>query len=333
MPKPEWLPVASGGLRDRAEFVVDNRSGATLFGLFSTSQQDVLDLEVCVQLSPALTKFFSEIRNFLPDVNRGTIRLRVSPSGARGVWLDFANLDVKRLLEERTQLENLRKLAFVEIGQKRKALIDRDGVLKLGDPQLQPWFETYLGEEETPVEVFTTVGGFTQPGFQANRVLVRALRSMLKDISFSRAAEFGSGSGNLTFPLAQLAREKVDAYELDELAAEGLKMGAERAGLTEKISIHVGNFQLDKNTPEFIGTDLILVDPPRSGVMGFIQSLASIDLNQRPKHFAYVSCFAESFAKDASALVDLGYKPKHVSIVDQFPQSPHFEIVSLFSLS
>lgn len=329
LPQIRFVPIANGGLRDRADFILDRRAGKPAFGLFNTTRE-IMDLEFCAQLSPALQDWLSIVRKNLPAVERGSFRIRISPSGERGIWLDLANLDVKALLDEKTQLLELQKHGFVEIGQRRKKLVTRDGELKLGDPELKPWFETYVGENEASTPIFTTVGSFTQPGFQANRVLIREIQSALKPFKFSRVVEFGSGSGNLTLPLAARA-DHLDAYELDSLACEGLALGLKASNLSQKVKIHTGNFQLEKNAPELGGVDLIVVDPPRSGLMGFLSNFKSVAPETRPKAFLYVSCFADSFAKDAINLVELGYKPKSVSIVDQFPQSPHFEIVALFA--
>lgn len=328
LPKIKFVSISNGGLRDRADFILDRRSGSTAFGLFNTSRE-IMDLENCAQLSPALQKWLTEVRATLPNVNRGSFRIRVSPSGEKGIWLDLANLDVKTLLDEKAQLLKLQNLGFVEIGQKRKKLITRDGELKLGDPELKSWFETYIGESERPVPLFTTVGGFTQPGFQANRVLIREIRLALKKLDFSHVVEFGSGSGNLTLPFAAQA-DSVEAYELDTLACEGLKKGLAAAGLSQKVKINTGNFQLEKNAPKFSGIDLVVVDPPRSGLMGFLANFKTIQQSDRPRAFLYISCFADSFSKDAAELVQLGYKPDQVTIVDQFPQSPHYEIIALF---
>jgi 23S rRNA (uracil1939-C5)-methyltransferase len=125
----------------------------------------------------------------------------------------------------------------------------------------------------------------------------------------------------------------VKAYEVDGLALEGLRRSAEERGLTERIEIHEGNFQVDrKQKPDFAGIDLMLVDPPRSGLMKFLDPLEAMPLAERPTHFVYVSCFAESFTADTARLLAMGYRPTQLAIVDQFPQSRHYEIVASFRL-
>lgn len=328
-----WVGIAKGGLRDRADVMIDSRSGSHRLGLFSRVHREIVDLQGCPQMSPALESWLRDFRRIRVPVQRGSVRLRVSPSGQRGVWLDLANIDVKTLLDDRSTLEKLRALAIVEIGQRRKRLVDRDGRLKLDDPILEPWFETYVEAEggEQAVPLFCTIGSFTQPGFEANRALVGEVRRLVSAIQPNRVAEFGSGIGNFTLPLASVARE-VHAYEVDRLATEGLRRSLAERSLDSKVAIFEGNFQVERKEPvDFKGADLILVDPPRSGLMKFLDPLEAQPASARPRHFVYVSCFAESFVTDAARLHAMGYELNQISIVDQFPQSRHYEIVAGFS--
>ncbi|MGN6148228.1 MAG: hypothetical protein ACTHPD_06780, partial [Rhizomicrobium sp.] len=49
------------------------------------------------------------------------------------------------------------------------------------------------------------------------------------------------------------------------------------------------------------------------------------------RRISYVSCNAETFARDARILVDGGYKPGAVTPVDQFLWSSHIELVAGFA--
>jgi 23S rRNA (uracil1939-C5)-methyltransferase len=327
-PEPRWISIANGALRDRVDLMIDRRSGDYRVGLFDRFRTGLVDLQGCPQLTPSLESWLKDFRKLRIPVDRGSIRLRVSPNGKRGIWLDFANVDIKTLLDERIVLDSLRKEAVVEIGQKRKRLAEVDGKLKLVDPVLEPWFETYIGDRAIPL--YCTIGSFTQPGFRANRELVAAVSEMLGKTGAHRVAEFGSGIGNFTLPLASVA-ERVDAYEVDDLALDGLRKSLGENRLEEKVSIHSGNFQGAKTAAlDFANVDVMLVDPPRSGLMQFLDPVENAAA--KPKWFIYVSCFAESFAADSKRLIAMGYKPRDLAIVDQFPQSRHFEVVSLFEL-
>jgi 23S rRNA (uracil1939-C5)-methyltransferase len=333
LPDPNWVSIDKGGLRDRADLMIDRRTGTPRLGLFDRFQTGIVDLQGCPQMSPALESWLIDFRKIKIPVQRGSVRLRVSPAGKRGVWLDLANVDVKSLLDDRTVLDELREMAIVEIGQKRKRLAEKDGKLKLVDPCLEPWFETYVESpegRETPVALHCAIGSFTQPGFRANRALVAEVRSVVRKTGARNAIEFGSGIGNFTFPLASVCNA-VEVYEVDALALEGLNLSAGRLGWQPKITINAGNFQVERKTPvDFSRTDLVFVDPPRSGLMKFLDPLAELAADERPRHFVYVSCFAESFAADSARLLSFGYALSSISVVDQFPQSRHFEIVAAF---
>jgi len=342
----EFVSISEGGLRDRVDLLLDNRTGSPRLGLFDRFKTGVVDLEGCPQLSPKLEAWLGGFRRLkiLSDsapvsIQRGSVRLRVSPEGRPGVWLDFANIDIKRLLEEGTILREMLAACTVEVGQRRKRLFINDSdQLKLSDPVLETWFETYHASEAgtgpgLSIPLYCTIGSFTQPGFFANRALVSTALKFVKESGARRVMEFGSGIGNFTLPLAGLC-DRVDAYEVDTLALKGLRLAAERTGVVvdERLHIHEGNFQIArKEALSFENADLVFVDPPRSGLMKFLDPLGNLAQERRPKHFLYVSCFAESFSADARRLTALGYRAQTVAIVDQFPQSRHYEIVAMFT--
>ncbi|MES2856557.1 MAG: LysM peptidoglycan-binding domain-containing protein, partial [Bdellovibrionota bacterium] len=254
---------------------------------------------------------------------------KASVQTGKRLKLDFANVDVKTLLDERNTLELLRKSAIVEIGQKRKRLEEIDGRLKLVDAKLEPWFETYVSEK--PVPLYCTIGSFTQPGFKANRVLIEEVSRIIGNTKARKAAEFGSGVGNFTLPIANQV-EHLTAYEVDDLALDGLRRSLTERSIEHKVTINSGNYQGTKaESISFEGVDLLFVDPPRSGLMKFLDPLEKMQAVTRPRSIVYVSCFGESFASDAKRLIEMGYGLKELAIVDQFPQSRHYEVVSSFT--
>ncbi len=332
---PKFVSVAQAGLRDRVDLIIDNRPSASSssqrIGMFDQEHREIVDLPICPQITQPLQKWLSEFRTIKWPIQRGSVRLRISPSGERGVWLDFANADIKTLLDEKMIFEELLKKSFVEIGQRRKRLVRGEDRLRLVDPVLQPWFETYVGEKLKPTPLLCHVGGFTQTGFQANRALINEVFEMTRNLEAKRVAEFGSGVGNFTLPLASRF-EKVEAFEVDALACQALTENLKLSRLEEKVVVHQGDFQNLNEHRTFNGADfdLIFVDPPRSGLKQFLDPLFTSQL--KPRNFMYISCYPESFCLDARRLTQLNYSLKQLTIVDQFPQTPHAELVAHFSL-
>lgn len=330
IPPIRFREIAAGGLRERVELVFTSNGGRRKLGLYDRSRREIVDLQGCPQMSPTLEAFFREVRKIDFAISKGSLRLRVSAGGdLRGAWLDFANVDIKNLLDEEATLRRLQKIAIVEIGQKRKRLIEIDGKLKLGDPTLAPWFETTLASGKAAA-LYSTIGTFTQPGGVANRALIEEVMSLIKEIRPERVAEFGAGIGNFTLPFASHGAH-VTVFENDLLALSGLKLALDVQGLSSQVTIHAGDAtrgaSLEGGGPLSVKSfDLIFVDPPRSGLKDFIHGLS--EMPTKPKWFIYLSCFTESFAQDVNKLKQFGYRLRDLVIVDQFPQTSHLEILA-----
>lgn len=322
---------AHAGLRDRSDLAFRRIEGKPVLGLWDLEHTHIVDIQSCPALSPGLHALFEALRaDPLPEpIERASIRLRISPEGEHGVWLDLANVDVKVLLDEQSWLKRWRDQAFVEVGQRRKPVIERDdGSFKLQKrAELRPWFATPLDAERDAL-LLGPVGGFSQPSLVANRVLVQRVLEQARHTNAAHWLELGSGNGNFTLPLAATGAEVV-ALERDPLARAGLEQGAEDVGLASSIRVISGD--MHRANPALIQhlrrADAVLVDPPRSGLRGTLDALDQVEPDDRPTHVLYVSCFAESLVADGSRLLELGYTPMAIAGVDQFPQTPHCEWV------
>lgn len=268
-------------------------------------------------LSPALVEWFKSYRSKKPPIKKGSVRLRVAPNGQKGVWLDFANVDVKALFEEKEYLRWLSEQAVVEIGQRRKRLEWVEGRPKLRDSKLEAWFETYAGDQTIPI--YTTIAGFTQSGFEANRRLVNEVLTHVKASGQQQWTELFAGSGNFSLALAASGYQ-VTALEMEASALEGLKRSCEERNLAVEI------VRRDLYRPAELSGDAWLVDPPRSGLKNLIESIAA----SKPQYIVYVSCWSESFSADTEKLSQLGYRVEKLSAVDQFVHTPHAEWVASF---
>lgn len=69
---------------------------------------------------------------------------------------------------------------------------------------------------------------------------------------------------------------------------------------------------------------MLILDPPRSGLEeNLVQYLSSV----RPTDIVYISCAADTLARDVSVLCKAGYKVKTAQIFDMFPRTAYFESV------
>jgi 23S rRNA (uracil747-C5)-methyltransferase len=70
--------------------------------------------------------------------------------------------------------------------------------------------------------------------------------------------------------------------------------------------------------------ELVIVNPPRRGLGS---ELAAWLQARGPQHVIYSSCNAESLARDLTAMP--GYRLRRARVLDMFPQSTHFEVITL----
>jgi len=76
-----------------------------------------------------------------------------------------------------------------------------------------------------------------------------------------------------------------------------------------------------------IKPDLVLVDPPRSGLDRTV--LQGI-LTMGAQKIVYVSCDPATLARDARYLINGGYMLSQVTPFDMFPQTYHIESISIW---
>lgn len=313
--------------RDRLDLRLDEGR----LGLLGQDGDGVVDMARCPIATDEVNAALAVLRADLPPVElvpRASVRLRAR-KGRVGLWLDVPHVGLKALLDEAGWLRRATGRGWtVELGPKGRRY--DEGLVA---PTLMGWSETFV---DTPVELYTTVMGFSQPGASVNRALVEAMLAAVDETDASSALELGAGAGNLTLPLA--TRLDVVALELDIGPLTATLGHAQRPALAARITPRAGSFHREAEVPELVASsyhghpvELIVCDPPRSGLGTFLGGLATLSKRLRPAHLVYVSCHPEALAKDAARLGELGYRLRSLRGVDQFPWTPHAEWVARFS--
>jgi 23S rRNA (uracil1939-C5)-methyltransferase len=77
----------------------------------------------------------------------------------------------------------------------------------------------------------------------------------------------------------------------------------------------------------FPEADIIVVDPPRSGLSNYVMNNL---LKKKYKKIIYISCSSATFSRDLKILRESGYQLKDLNIFDLFPQTAHLETIGLF---
>lgn len=309
------FPV-QGYHRHRGDFIsFDNQ-----IGLYS-KDKSLIPIGSCSLLDPELNTFLGKIKNTTFAVKKGTVRIRKSADNRFGLWLDFSNLDIKRLLDEALLLQELLNQGIqIEIGQKGKKLKSNSGKLKLSDPEPDVWFKTLISNTETPL--YSLISSFTQPSYELNILMQQEIQKFIDGQRFDHIIEYGSGVGNFSLFLSE-SSDYLFCIENDTRNLIALEKNIESYLAGKQVKI----ISSPKSYQEFLSiksktNNLVFVNPPRSGV----GNLFDQDLNAN--HVIYVSCYLDSMLKDLQKLKKYGFSIGKTILFDQFPQSEHFETIT-----
>jgi 23S rRNA (uracil1939-C5)-methyltransferase len=139
------------------------------------------------------------------------------------------------------------------------------------------------------------------------------------------AIDLFCGVGLFTLPLARRF-ERVYGVEVHGHAAGFARRNIEAAGVghTRIAEMPVSHWLATRGA-SVREPDLVLVDPPRSGLdPATIQGLIRL----RPRRFTYVSCDPATLARDLKPLLGFGFNLIRIVALDMFPQTHHVEVIA-----
>lgn len=129
--------------------------------------------------------------------------------------------------------------------------------------------------------------------------------------------------------------------EVECIGIEGIKEAIESLNNNHKnypIQGHVqdvenfieSQFQLKlSNTNQFVGVNIIILDPPRAGCsISTMQKI--VEVCSKKALIIYLACDPASFARDTRVLLEGGFKLKNLSLFDSFGHTIHYEVLGCF---
>lgn len=309
------VPVAPGSRR-RAAFAVSKRRQRLCLGFNARASHQIVEIETCPLLSPALTALLPPLRALLSQL------LEDGCDGDVIATLTGNGLDLLVEAEARLDLFGRETLAaFAERHDLARLSWRRPGT-GMVEPlaHRKPATVRFAG-----IDVEPAPGGFLQPSAEGGR----ALASLVFDAVGAKGpvADLYCGCGSFTFPLAQKAA--VHAVEGEESALHALKTAADRVSARVTTELRdLANRPLTSD--ELKRFQAVVFDPPRAGAAAQAEQLAAGKPGQGPRLVVAVSCNLATLARDARILSKGGYRLRRATPVDQFPWSAHLESVAVF---
>ena len=302
------------GTRRRARIALHRpRKGPVRAGFHARESHEIVDMQVCTVLHPALVATVSPLRQLAAKLLR--------PGDTASAVLTRLEAGVDMLLDlprvpEMAMLEALAQ--FAEANDLARLSWRADG---------QP--PTPAAERQRPRIVFADVAvdvpadGFLQASAEADAVLTELVLAGVGPAK--RVIDLYAGLGTFTFALARQAPVHAVDGARSQIAA--LDAAAARAMLAGRVTAEARDLEARPlMADELRRYDAAVFDPPRAGAKAQARALASSGVFR----VVAVSCNPATFARDARALIEGGYRLTRAVPVDQFLWSAEVELVAWF---
>ncbi|MBI1954540.1 MAG: class I SAM-dependent RNA methyltransferase [Proteobacteria bacterium] len=295
------------GTRRRANFEALQKEDQLLLGFHRYKSHQIIPLDDCPLLIEPLRRLIiplqQRLKVLLKPYQKAKIFVTYTSSGVD------CSLEIQEvseltdhqitLLKEFAEKEHLCRLTF-RYRKKRLVLYQKE--------------EPYIVFDDVPVNV--DAYSFLQASTESDRILSSLI---LKELSSPKnIADLFSGRGTFSLPLSQ--KGNVEAYESDPSHVKALT----DAVLAGQRPVHVqlrDLYTTPLHVDELNKFDHIILNPPRAGAY---QQMSHLNKSHVSK-IIYVSCSAQTFARDAKELKRFHlYK---VVPVDQFVGSVHLEVI------
>jgi 23S rRNA (uracil1939-C5)-methyltransferase len=311
-PSPPW------NYRNRTRLRVRTTPEFAL-GYYKFNSHELLPVEQCPVSSPLINRAIAAFW----QMGRG----RMVPDGIREIEF-FANADDTELLieasfEAGTPGSSIREWADSARGTSPEII----GILAYktatsgATPVIEPKPVAVSGAKEISYRIDSasyrvSAGAF----FQVNRHLINQLVKIVTDAQSGRTvldlyAGVGLFSTSLSPRFAQvIAVESSQTSHADLLHNSPANVKAVRATTADFL----------RNVPGKLRPDLVVVDPPRSGLgETVVHGLVGLGAHR----MIYISCDPATASRDLVGLLNAGYRVQQVHLVDLFPQTYHLESV------
>ncbi len=302
--KVSTLIDAHGDGRRRVSIHARRRDGIVTAGFMAARSHDLLDLDHCPILVPALAPAFDIARSLAARLGDSDIALTATASG----------LDASVKAERKIVSAEMPKLAGLARELELARLAVNGEVVVTPRVPLVP-----MGKALVPVPP----GAFLQATAAGEEILGKLVSEGLGKAR--SVADLFSGCGPFTFRIAERAR--VRAFDSDRPAIAALIAAQRAASGLKPISAEARDlFRAPLVASELKDYDAVVFDPPRAGAEAQARQLA----RSQVKTVIAVSCDPVTLARDAAILIAGGYALETVTAVDQFKWTAHVETVAVF---
>ncbi len=312
-PSPETL-----GYRTKSKWVT---SLSTPLGGYAHKSHEVIDLQHCPVTHPRLVDLYSALKPWAASQERwcerrgsGFLRALFSKVTSQGeVQLAFV-LGRRPTMSEEREFTRLAQELHVESlrvnihPEKTNALVGKEEYTVYGPSALL--------EQDHLLPYPVNATAFSQINHGVARVLYRRITALVPP-GTRTALDLYAGNGPIAFALTAIVPQVVALERVPHAVALG---AAQKTGV-RFVCQEVEEGGTLRRLLRQLSPDLVVLNPPRSGLRGPVHDLLASAL---PSTLIYMSCNPQTLKRDVDLLADI-FTPDLVEGYDMFPHTPHFE--------
>lgn len=178
-----------------------------------------------------------------------------------------------------------------------------------------------VGDMKVPRRSFYQVNPY------AGELLLKIVTDIIDDIKPEYFIDLFCGVGLFAIAAGLHGAKQILGVERQSMAVRAARQNTKAAGVwAEFIAADAEDIAADALDKIDCSKAMVIVDPPREGLE---KDLISVLLEKKPKDIIYVSCAADTLARDLKLLTENSYELVECQLIDMFPRTQHFESVSL----
>ncbi|MCA8951323.1 MAG: class I SAM-dependent RNA methyltransferase [Planctomycetes bacterium] len=200
-------------------------------------------------------------------------------------------------------------------------ITEREDGFLLADRHVPLRGRDHVVDRRDGLEFRISAGSFYQIHAGASALLYREALALLGDVTGQRVVDGYGGVGAFGLRLLRAGAASVTIVEDNAAACRDAEHNARANGLDATVvraPFATAGFEVEP--------DLLVVDPPRSGLGD--TGVARV-LTARPRRLLHVACDVDALARDLDALTANGYRVRALRLCDLFPHTEHIELAAL----
>lgn len=340
LPEVEVLPTLSAGrereYRNKAQYPVAKGKDGFYAGFYASKTHKVIPIENCAIQNGRFNGILKFVCNFANTHGWSAYDEKSGKGLLRHIYLRIGEktgqvmlclvINGSRLPREEEFTEAVKK----DLKEVTSLLLNenvKNTNVVLGDKYRTLWGKDGIEDELCGLTFFISPDSFYQVNRDGAELLYRKAGEMADLKGGEILMDLYCGTGTIGLSMANKAG-KLFGIEIVESAVECARENAKRNGIENAtfLCADAGSKEAILAATGGKSPDVVIIDPPRKGSTRELSKCLS-DLGV--KKIVYISCAADTLARDCTYFEEYGYSIGKVQPVDMFPRTGHVETVTL----